>query len=123
MYAFDPTYEEISILGQIYRQQSGGRYNILYGGAYFTGPKASPDQGWSKFPTWAGLDNSHAAGAPQYEPKTWAAVQAATGVPDFSPTSQDIGALWLLRTQGQTPWATNFTYDGGIYAFAAGTPE
>src|SRR5690348_11371530 len=65
-------------------------YTILYGGRHFTAPP------W-QFPQWAGKDNSHAAGRYQFEPATWRAAQKATGVPDFSPDSQDIAAWWLAE--------------------------
>ena len=119
LYQFDPTQEEQSILGQIYREQSEGLYNILYGFTRFTE--------FATFPDWAGVTVSgqptHAAGAPQFEPATFAAAQAATGVPDFSPASQDVAALWLLREYGQaSQWATSFADDGWIYGFAAQGP-
>jgi muramidase (phage lysozyme) len=119
-YAFDPTQEEQSILGQILGEQALGRYNALYGFGRFTE--------FATFPQWAGvaLQNgsmTHAAGAYQFEPATWAGAQAATGVPDFSPASQDVAALWLLRTYGQvSQWGTSFADDGWIYGFAAQGP-
>jgi muramidase (phage lysozyme) len=116
VYAFDPTVEEKSILGQIRLEQSNGAYNILFGGGHFAG--------WTNFPQWAGKvvngQPTHAAGAYQFEPATWQGIVAGTGVPDFTPKSQDIGALWLLRTYGQdSQWGTEFTDDGYVYVFAA----
>jgi hypothetical protein len=119
LFQFDPTQEEQSILGQIYREQSEGLYNVLYGFTRFTE--------FTTFPDWAGVtvngSPTHAAGAGQDEPETWAAAQAATGVPDFSPASQDVVNLWLLREYGQaSQWATSFADDGWIYGFAAQGP-
>jgi muramidase (phage lysozyme) len=116
-YPFDPTPEESSILGRIRDAQSGGRYNILFGGTRF--------EGFAAFPKWPGRFSyrgreTHAAGAYQFEPATWAEIVAAIGLPDFSPASQDIGALWLLRHHSQeSQWGSNFTADGFVYAFAA----
>jgi muramidase (phage lysozyme) len=115
-YAFNPTMAEQSILGQIRNAQSNGRYNELFGGGKF--------YDFVVFPPWAGKTyqgiETHAAGAYQFEPETWKAAQAATLVPDFSPRSQDIAALWLLRTYGQeSQWGTAFVDDGYIYGFSA----
>lgn len=119
LYPFNPTQAEQSILGQIRDQQSKGRYNCLYGYARFTN--------FSAFPMWAGVmvngTMTHAAGAYQFEPATWAAAQAQTMVPDFSPAAQDIAALWLLRTYSQqSQWNTSFIDDGWVYGFAAQGP-
>lgn len=119
-YAWNPTAAERSILGQIRNQQSLGQYNAEFGFTHFAD--------FASFPQWAGVklqngSETHAAGAFQDEPATWTGIQAATGVPDFSPASQDIGNLWLLRTYGQqSQWATNFSDDGGHYVFAADAP-
>lgn len=66
-------------------------YTILYGGGHFATAPA-----WT-FPTWAGNDNSHAAGRYQFEPATWQTVSAAAGLKDFSPDNQDMGAWWLAK--------------------------
>lgn len=120
-FQFDPTQEEQSILGQIRQEQSEGFYNAFYGFARFAE--------FSTFPSWGGSTATptgaitHAAGAYQFEPATWEAAQAATNVPDFSPASQDVAALWLYRTYGQSSqWGTSFTDNGWIYSFAAQGP-
>ena len=46
---------------------------------------------------------SAAAGGYQFMPATWAAAQRATGVPDFSPVSQDAAALYLIKQRGVDP--------------------
>jgi muramidase (phage lysozyme) len=121
VYAFDPTPEERSILGQIRNYQSNGQYNVLCGSTPNNPKKFT---GWTAFPQWSGVVingvTSHAAGAFQFEPETWQGVVAATQAPDFSPTSQDIGALWLLRNYSQeSQWGTNFVDDGFWYMFQA----
>ena len=113
---FDATRAERSVLAQIREEQSRGRYDCLYGFRRF--------EGWSKFPAWPGVivkgRPTHAAGAYQFEPATWAEAEKATGVKDFSPQSQDVCALWLLRHFSQkSQWGTNFEDDGFWYAFAA----
>ena len=115
-YEFDPTPAERSILGQIRVNQSNGKYNILFGGESF--------EDFVTFPVWSGRrwhgHLTHAAGAYQFEPATWAWVAEQAGLSDFTPESQDIGALWLLRhADQQSQWGTNFTDDGFVYVFAA----
>jgi muramidase (phage lysozyme) len=43
---------------------------------------------------------SDAAGRYQFLSTTWDAVDSALGLPDFSPSSQDLGALYLIRNRG-----------------------
>jgi len=69
-------------------------YNIGYGGADLSGAKT--DQ--FGFPIWAGLDNSHAAGAYQFEPATWDSLAQTYGLNFADPTNQDEGA-WLYAQQ------------------------
>jgi muramidase (phage lysozyme) len=70
-------------------------------------------QDYTAFPAWKGFRGSHAAGAYQFQPATWAWVASITGVPDFSPIAQDINALWLLRQVGPNStasWAASGPY-------------
>ena len=66
-------------------------YNELVGGNKFAG--------YEHFPVWEGrrfsTGISHAAGRYQFQPATWATLQAELRLPDFSPASQDIAA-WTL---------------------------
>lgn len=89
---FEPTAGEAETLALIRHHESGGQYNILCGGNHFLD--------YSAFPEWKGFRGSHAAGAYQFQPATWAWVTMKTNVPDFSPIAQDINALWLLRMFG-----------------------
>lgn len=85
-----------AFLMALYVGESGGDYGILYGGGHFDA--ATPSlPGHYGFPQWAGKDNSHAAGAPQFEPETWLAVcmKHAISLNFRSPEDQDTGA-WLL---------------------------
>lgn len=67
-------------------------YNVLYGFGTFSSYAAHPNRAISK----GGL-TSTAAGRYQFLKKTWDGVKSATGVTDFSPESQDIGAVELFR--------------------------
>lgn len=89
---FDPTIGEMRCLALIMQHESNGQYNVLCGGAHFTS--------FAHFPVWAGHDGSHAAGAYQFEPATWSWIAGELHLPDFSPLSQTIAALWLLRKVG-----------------------
>ena len=68
----------------------------------FTGKQFDPSKGW-KHPRQiqrGGGYASDAAGKYQYLSTTWEGVQKELGLPDFSPQSQDIGALHLLKRRG-----------------------
>lgn len=91
-YSFYPTEGEDACLHLIRKHESNEQYNILCGGERF--------HSYARFPIWRGYKGSHAAGAYQFEPGTWAWVSEHTGVKDFTPASQDINALWLLRKVG-----------------------
>ncbi|MFI5195713.1 MAG: glycoside hydrolase family 104 protein [Chitinophagales bacterium] len=70
-------------------------YRTLYGGGVF--------QGYGSHPGIAVTANgltSTAAGAYQILQGTWQSVQAETGLPDFSPASQDRAAVELVRRRG-----------------------
>ena len=75
--------------------ESGNNYNALCGGGTFSG--------YTTFPNWAGCNingvMSHAAGAYQFQPATWAALQQQLSLPDFSPASQDAAAAQLIINQ------------------------
>lgn len=70
-------------------------YSMLFGGGHFTGFAAHPGG-----TVTAGGYTSSAAGAYQFLSSTWAQLQAQYGLPDFSPASQDIGAVALIKQQG-----------------------
>jgi muramidase (phage lysozyme) len=88
-----------AFLGALYVGESGGDYTILYGGGHFDA-LTPRKMGYYGFPDWPGKDNSHAAGAPQFEPATWLdtchRLFPQNSAPDFrNPADQDWGA-WLL---------------------------
>jgi muramidase (phage lysozyme)/polyisoprenoid-binding protein YceI len=92
-----PTPQANALLDVIAGPESGGQYNVLYGGGTFSD--------LSQFPHWQGAQGpagtTHAAGGFQFEPATWNEAQQATGVPDFSPQSQQKAAWWLASNTYQ----------------------
>ena len=77
------------------RYTEGATYNTLYGGETFDSFSDHPrrvitcELGGRKIP-------SSAAGAYQFLAKTWDGAAKALGLPDFSPHSQDIAAVYLI---------------------------
>jgi lysozyme len=61
--------------------------------------KDHPRKGYT-YPTKAGSITSTAAGAYQFLSKTWDSCQKALSLPDFSPRSQDLGCIFLLKQAG-----------------------
>ena len=77
------------------RRCEGANYNTLFGGGAFSGWADHPRQRVTRQSGGRPL-TSTAAGAYQFLARTWDDCRAATGLPDFSPASQDIAALWLI---------------------------
>lgn len=69
-------------------------YNVLVGGTLFEGYAAHPGKS-----VWLPKYNVHstAAGRYQFLRKTWRNLQKQLGLVDFSPLSQDKGAIELIR--------------------------
>lgn len=74
------------------------KYDILFGGGTFGDLSRHPDR-VIHTPKYS----SAAAGAYQFMPGTWESVQRKLNLPDFSPPSQDLGALELIRMRGVNP--------------------
>lgn len=78
-----------AFLDTLASRESSGRYNVINGGQRF--------EDYAQHPDIKGRD-SKAAGAYQFIPKTWANMARDLDLRDFSPASQDMAALHLLRT-------------------------
>jgi lysozyme len=70
-------------------------YNKFFGGSTFSDLSRHPNVAHT-----AGGYTSTAAGAYQILYTTWLEAQAALGLPDFSPASQDLAAVWLIKRRG-----------------------
>ncbi|WP_250479015.1 MULTISPECIES: glycoside hydrolase family 104 protein [unclassified Caballeronia] len=70
-------------------------YRMLFGGSLFTSYADHPPG----TVTASGYTSS-AAGAYQIKTQTWIEMKAAYGLPDFSPASQDIAAVGLIKRRG-----------------------
>src|SRR5512139_1394283 len=76
--------------------QDDSAYTVMFGGQHFTAPPwVHPRQ----INEAAGLRSS-AAGAYQFLSGTWGDCQQALNLPDFSPESQDLAAIWLIGRAG-----------------------
>ena len=73
-------------------------YSTMFGGGQFDPSKGHPDR-----VVKSGGYSSAAAGAYQFMPDTWRGVSSKLKLPDFSPRSQDLGALQLIRARGVDP--------------------
>lgn len=82
--------EGAALLNTIAGTESSGAYDIINGGQRFSDFSRHPKEGQRGS---VGV----AAGRYQDLPSTWERIQKATGVPDFSPKSQDIGNWWLAQ--------------------------
>jgi len=76
--------------------QGDDGYNVLVGGGLFNNYAQHPDQLVTVRP---GL-KSTAAGRYQFLFSTWTGLQAALGLSDFSPVSQDFACVELLKQVG-----------------------
>lgn len=81
-------------------------YGIIFGGKEMDGFNFADHPGNLGFTDWAhftanGKDNySTASGAYQFTLATWNRLKSKLGLPDFTPQSQDLAALELIREKG-----------------------
>jgi muramidase (phage lysozyme) len=82
--------------------ESSNRYNVIYGGQTFSDYSQHPDirVPIPSRPGWY----STAAGAYQFIFNTWNTVAGEAGVSDFTPASQDAGAVQYLTNLGAMPY-------------------
>jgi len=84
-----------ALLTDIAGGESGGQYNVMYGGSTFSSYADHPNiphlitsgPNVGKYST--------AAGKYQFTHETWKEAQKALGLKDFSPASQDKAAMWV----------------------------
>jgi tape measure domain-containing protein len=77
----------------------GANYNTLFGGGTFESFAAHPNQRITRKMGGKNI-TSTAAGRYQFLSRTWRGIQEQTGLKDFSPESQDLGAILLMRQRG-----------------------
>ncbi len=82
--------------------ESNNRYNVINGGRTFSDYSRHPDIG-VPIP-WRPGKVSTAAGAYQFIFSTWNQVAAEAGLSDFTPASQDAGAVQYLSDLGALPY-------------------
>jgi lysozyme len=70
-------------------------YTTFFGGSHFSDLSKHPNVAHT-----GGGYTSTAAGAYQILYSTWLEAQAALSLPDFSPASQDLAAVWLIKRRG-----------------------
>ncbi len=105
--AFEGQYSQdtASAASLVKKYESKGNYNIGVGGTDLS--SASRDE--NGFPIWAGVQTpkgiTHAAGAYQFQPGTWATYAKPLGIKDFSPESQDKVFAAAYAKEGFAPWA------------------
>jgi muramidase (phage lysozyme) len=75
--------------------QDDDAYRMLFGGALFDGFEGHPN-----IKVTRGALTSTAAGAYQFLQRTWDECVRALGLGDFSPASQDLAAVYLIKRRG-----------------------
>ncbi len=88
---------EGTVAGGPYAKTAEDSYRVIYGGEKFSDFSRHPDKVVRKGYT------SAAAGAYQFLPGTWNRAAKALGLKDFSPRSQDLAAVQLMRWRGIDP--------------------
>ena len=84
-------------IGPKWLANSDNGYNVVVGHTLFAGYKVHPGKS-VYLPRYKIY--STAAGRYQFLSKTWAALQKQLHLPDFSPRSQDLAAVELIRGRG-----------------------
>ena len=117
----------LALLAVIKRGESGGDYSVLYGGGHFADYSTHPNvripfNNPNKAANADGSPNDYstAAGAYQINHPTWLGLKLVPGAPqDFSPASQDIFAVMLLKLKGALSLIVQGDFAGAIAAASA----
>lgn len=100
--AIDP---KIKAFLDLIGKSEGADYNVLFGGSKFTDYSKHPNKVIT-----AGSYNSTAAGKYQFLYTTWMGIANRLNLKDFTPASQDLAAIQLLKDRG----AYNLILNGDI---------
>jgi lysozyme len=92
--------------------ESSNRYNVIYGGGTFQDYSHHPNIP-VPIPSRPGY-HSTAAGAYQFIFSTWQMVASEAGLTDFTPASQDAGAVQYLTDLGAMPYIEAGDVQGAI---------
>lgn len=96
-------------------ESMGGDYQVIYGGRRFDGFDSHPNiRVPFKDPRTGKMNYSTAAGAYQITIGTWRMINASMSLPDFSPASQDLAAVWLLNYCGAMPLIVKGDIEGAL---------
>lgn len=85
------------LLNSIANSESGGAYNVLYGGKTFSSFADHPNSPQTILSGPHAGEKTTAAGRYQFTYSTWKRAQKALGLKDFSPMNQDRAAWWLAQ--------------------------
>lgn len=103
--------DDSTVAALVRKYESGGNYNAGYNGRGPAADLSNAPLNQYGFPQWSGNMGpqgiSHAAGAYQFEPKTWEQYAKPMGISDFSPGSQDKVFNAAYADQGIKPWSRN----------------
>ena len=89
-------------------------YRVGFGGSQIADLSAHPNIVKSFRQTDGKMNKTSAAGAYQFLNKTWTPLQQQLGLKDFSPRSQDIAAIELIRQAGALDDITRGNYGNAI---------
>ena len=106
----EPTKEELALLDVIASTESPG-YNVVYGGSLFDDYSRHPGR---YIEITSGPNEgrkSSAAGRYQFLESTWDTISGRYGLTDFTPKSQDLGAVALAREDYARRTGRNLTMD------------
>lgn len=114
----DPRFR--AVLGVIRDAEGTSKYNDPYrvagGGRVTLSQLHTPDFSMWGFKDKSGKkNNSSATGAYQFLGKTWDGLQRKYGFSDFSPQTQDLAALALLKEAGAFPYIQRGDYLGALH--------